>query len=115
VIVNDFEATDKLLKIIGFEEKSFQETKREKWTLGESKITIDTWPWIPTFVEVESPDEATVKKLSGLLGLRFAEALHGSVEVAYQKYYDVTEDEIDDWSEITFIPVPDWLEAKRRN
>ncbi|MEI6627183.1 MAG: hypothetical protein WCL61_01180 [bacterium] len=33
---------------------------------------------------------------------------------AYQKYYDLTEQEIDSWKEITFTPVPDWLEIKRR-
>ncbi|MFA6536253.1 MAG: CYTH domain-containing protein [Candidatus Paceibacterota bacterium] len=114
VIVSDFETTDKLLGIVGFEEKSFQETKREKWVLAESEITIDTWPWIPTFVEIESPNEEVIKKVSRLLGLNWGEALHGSVETAYQKYYNVTEDEIDDWREITFIPVPDWLEAKRK-
>lgn len=114
VIVNDFETTDKLLQVIGFQEKAFQETKREKWILAESEITIDTWPWIPTFVELESSNEETIRKLAKLLGLEWDRALHGSVETAYQKYYDVTEDEIDSWREITFTPVPDWLEAKRK-
>lgn len=114
VIVNDFETTDKLLQVIGFQGKAFQETKREKWILAESEITIDTWPWIPTFVELESSNEEIIKKLTGLLGLEWDRALHGSVETAYQKYYDVTEDEIDNWREITFTPVPDWLEAKRK-
>ena len=41
-------------------------------------------------------------------------ALHGSVETAYQDLFDVTEDEIDSWEEITFIPVPDWLEIRRK-
>ena len=26
----------------------------------------------------------------------------------------LSEEEIDDWGEITFVPVPDWLEAKRK-
>lgn len=112
--VSDFETMCDFLQACGFECRSYQETKREKWTLGESEITIDTWPWIPTFVEVESETEEEIRKVSDLLGFDWSTALHGSVETAYQALYDVTEDEIDGWEEITFTPVPDWLEIKRK-
>jgi len=114
VVVNDFDETCNLLLTLGFVQDSFQETKREKWTLEDSEITIDTWPWIPTFVELETSSEDKIKSLAKKLGLSWNEALHGSVETAYQKYYDVTEEEIDNWESITFIPVPDWLEIKRK-
>jgi len=32
---------------------SYQETRREKWMLDDAEVTIDTWPWIPTFIEIE--------------------------------------------------------------
>ena len=112
--VSDFETMCNFLQACGFDSKSYQETKREKWMLGESEITIDTWPWIPTCLEIESPIEEEIHKVSDLLGFDWKDAIHGSVENAYQKYYDVTEDEIDGWEEITFIPVPDWLEIKRK-
>ena len=113
-IVENFDKTNEFLEAIGFRERSYQETRREKWLLGESEITIDTWPWIPSFVEIESPAEEIIKDLTRRLGFKWEEALHGSVETAYQKYYDVTEDEVDDWESITFIPVPEWLEKKRK-
>ncbi len=112
--VSDFETMCDFLQACGFDSKSYQETKREKWMLGKSEITIDTWPWIPTFVEVESETEEDVREVSKLLGFDWAKALHGSVETVYQALFDVTEDEIDSWEEITFIPVPNWLEIKRR-
>jgi adenylate cyclase class 2 len=112
--VSDFETMCDFLQACGFDSKSYQETKREKWTLGESEITIDTWPWIPTFVEIESETEDEIRKVSNLLGFDWNKALHGSVETAYQDLFDVTEDEIDGWEEITFTPVPDWLEIKRK-
>jgi len=40
--------------------------------------------------------------------------LHGSVEIAYQNYYNVSEGEIDGWENITFIPTPDWLESQKK-
>src|SRR3989338_531852 len=53
VVVDDFEQTCQFLSVLGLGQKSYQETKREKWTMGNSEITIDTWPWIPTFLEIE--------------------------------------------------------------
>lgn len=114
IAVDDFNLACLFLEAVGFTQKSYQETKREKWTLGRAEITIDTWPWIPSFVEIEAPDEQTLKDISSKLGFDWAHALHGSVEIAYQAYYDVTEEEIDSWQTITFIPVPDWLEVKRK-
>lgn len=114
VDVNDFEMACDFLQACGFDSKSYQETKREKWTLGESEITIDTWPWIPTFVEIESKTEEEIYRVCDLLGFDWTKALHGSVENAYQDLFDVTDDEIDGWEEITFIPVPDWLEIRRK-
>lgn len=46
------------------------------------------------------------------LGLSCEQALHGSVEVAYQAAYDVSEAEIDGWEEIRFIDTPNWLLEK---
>jgi len=112
--VSDFETACNFLQATGLDSKSYQETKREKWKLGESEITIDTWPWIPTFVEVESETEEEIHKVSELLGFDWSTALHGSVETAYQDLFDVTEDEIDHWEQITFTPVPDWLEIRRK-
>ncbi|MEI6191071.1 MAG: CYTH domain-containing protein [bacterium] len=114
VDVSDFQMMCDFLQACGFDSKSYQETKREKWTLGASEITIDTWPWIPTFVEIESETEEEIRKVSGLLGFDWTKALHGSVETAYQDLFNVTDDEIDGWEEITFIPVPEWLEIKRK-
>ncbi|MBI2013219.1 MAG: CYTH domain-containing protein, partial [Candidatus Colwellbacteria bacterium] len=114
VEVSNFDETCNLLLALSFKQDSFQETKREKWEMDNCEITIDTWPWIPTFVELEAPDEPMIRSLAEKLGLDWNGALHGSVEIAYQKYYDVTEEEIDGWEQITFVPIPDWLEIKRK-
>jgi len=114
VEVSDFESACNLLLAMGLRADAYQETKREKWILGGSEVTIDTWPWIPTFAEIESPTEEKLKELANQLGFNWADAMHGSVETAYQKYYNVTEKEVDDWETINFTPVPEWLEIKRK-
>ena len=38
----------------GYKVKAYQETLREKWSLGDClEIAIDSIPWIPTYVELE--------------------------------------------------------------
>ncbi|MEI8187551.1 MAG: CYTH domain-containing protein [Candidatus Saccharibacteria bacterium] len=113
VTVLDFEDTCNFLESIGMKQKSYQVTKRESWLLDGVEIEIDTWPWIPQFVELEGKSEQSIKRVASKLEFDWQKALHGSVEIAYQAYFDVTEDEIDAWKEITFIPTPDWLEIKR--
>lgn len=114
LVINDFDAADSFLTEIGLESKSYQETKREKWMCGDVEVTIDTWPWIPSFAELEGPTEESVRGCATNLGFDWEDAMHGSVETVYQMHYDVTEEEIDGWETITFIPVPDWLEKRRK-
>jgi adenylate cyclase class 2 len=114
ITISNFDDTCEFLERIGMKMISYQETKRESWLLDEVEIEIDTWPWIPMFVEIEGKSEEAVRNVSAKLELEWEKALHGSVELAYQAYFDVSEEEIDSWNEITFIPTPDWLESKKR-
>jgi len=113
VIIDDFDKACELIEAIGLPAYSYQETKREKWMLGDVEITIDTWPWIPTFVEIEGANEESVRSVASRLQFDWSKAMHGSVETVYQMHYDFTESEIDHWESITFIPEPDWLLSKR--
>ena len=113
VEVLSFDDTCNFLESIGLKVKSYHVTRRESWLLNGVEVEIDTWPWIPQFVELEGKSEKVVRQVSNQLGLSWSKALHGSVETAYQSYYKLTEEEIDGWEEIVFGPVPDWLELKR--
>lgn len=112
--VSDFQTACKLLESVGLVSYSFQETKRESWKLGDVEVELDTWPWIPSFVELEAKTEESLRGAAKSLNLHYADALHGSVETAYQAVYDVSEEEVDSWAEIRFIDVPDWLMAKAK-
>lgn len=114
VTVSDFDMTCDFLLAIGLELKSYQETRREKWKLKDVEITIDTWPWVPTFAELEGPSEKIVKETAKILGLNWGEAIHGSVEPIYQMHYNFTDEEIDLWESITFTSPPKWLLAKKK-
>lgn len=90
--VDDFEEAVKLLKAIGCAEKAFQETKRELWLLDGVEVTIDEWPFLEPFVEVEGASEEEVKSASIKLGFEYQDAVFCSVDSQYSKKYDLSED-----------------------
>jgi adenylate cyclase class 2 len=113
--IDSFEAADSFLNELGLESKTYQETKRESWVLDDFEIELDEWPWAKPYIEIEGPDEASLKDFTSKLGLQWSGACHGSVEVVYQAEFVATDQEIDDIPVITFKePVPAWLEARRR-
>lgn len=114
VEVSSFDATVEFLESIGLVQTSYQETKRESWRLDGVEIELDEWPWIQPFIEVEAKTEDKLLEAVNKLGLDMNDAKHGSVEIAYQAEFDVSEVEIDSWKEITFGAVPEELAKKRR-
>jgi hypothetical protein len=78
------------------------------------EIELDQWPWTKPYAEIEAHSEQELRAVAEKLGLDWNKVLHGSVEVVYMAEYDVTEEDVNTWPEISFIPVPDWLEAKRK-
>lgn len=112
--VDSFEKSCEFLRAVGFELKVVQETRREKWVYKDVEITIDTWPWVPSFVEMESKDEKVLREVVKELGFDWDSGMHGSVETIYQMHYDFSESEIDHWESITFIPEPEWLLDRKK-
>lgn len=100
--VDNFDAAVKLLEEIGCERKSYQETKRELWTLDDAEITIDEWPFLEPFVEIESSSEKSVKNISEKLDFNYADAVFGGVGKLYKMKYGIPPDEVNDLPKIVF-------------
>jgi len=69
-------------------------TKREKWILDDVEVTIDTWPFLETFVEVEGETMPEVQKVSDKLGFIWKEARFVNVTDLYMEKYDITKEQI---------------------
>lgn len=82
--VTDLHAMAEILRGLGLREVRYQENYREEWRLGEVAFDFDTWPDLPTFIEIEGPDEASVRQAAALLDLDYAEARFGSVDEIYK-------------------------------
>lgn len=92
VVVDDFDKAAEFLEISGCTKKAYQETRRELWQLDGVDITIDEWPFLPPFVEVEGADEMSVKKVSEKIGFDYAQAMFCHVGVLYGLHYHCDED-----------------------
>ncbi len=114
LVVDNFATARSFVEVIGLTQKNYQETRRESWKLGDTEIDIDFWPWIPPLVEIEAPSEDEVYAVAEKLKLAKGQALHGSVETAYQAVYNVTDDEVNQCPEIKFVEIPDWLRERAR-
>ena len=68
--INLFEDGIELLRNVGCIEKAYQETRRDLWMLDGVEITIDEWPFLEPYVEVEGGSESAVKKGLGKAGIR---------------------------------------------
>ncbi len=111
VEVSDYDDAILFLKGCGLKIKARQETKREIWRFGDVEICIDTWPWIPTFIEIEGPTEESVWEMANKLGFKKNQAKFGSVDTTYQHYYGIDTDTVNlHTPEISFdMEPPKWV------
>jgi adenylate cyclase class 2 len=118
VVIDDYENGVLFMRGCGLEEKAEQESLRETWVYetddGEVEICIDTWPWIPTFIEVEGPTEKSVWGTAKSLGFSKEQAKFGSVDTTYQHYYGVDTDIVNlHTPKILFnMEPPEWAKNK---
>jgi len=94
ITVSDYGEAIKLLEGIGCPIKAYHESKRELWTLEGVEITIDEWPFLEPFIEVEGKSEKAVKNVSEKIGFDWQEAKFCAVGRLYKEKYGVSLDEI---------------------
>lgn len=84
LIIDDFDNAVELLEKMGCTPESYQETRRELWLLDNVEITIDTWPFYGSFVEVEGTSEEIVQAVATKIGFDWSKALFCGVSKLYQ-------------------------------
>jgi len=89
VKVSDFEETDKILNELGYVAHSYQESKRTRYILNGVELDIDTWPYIPTYLEIEGKNEEEVIKTAELLGLDKNKFTSVDVQSVYRDFYKI--------------------------
>lgn len=94
IVISDYESGVHLLESIGCVQKAYQESLRELWRIDEVDVTIDEWPFLEPYIEVEGLSEEVVKEISEKLGFDYGTALFDSVDAQYSKKYNITIDAV---------------------
>ena len=90
--VDDFDKTNKILEELGYTPRNYQENRRIQYIFDGVEIDIDSWPMIPTYLEIEGNSEEEVYKTVELLGYKMEDVTTRDVEGIYKDYgHDVLE------------------------
>lgn len=77
------EAND-FLQALGYSHKSYQEKRRISYVLDNHEIDIDTWPGLPTYMEIEGESEEDLNKILNLLGYSMKDTVSCTVDEIYK-------------------------------
>lgn len=86
VEVSDFDTTAKIFSNIKFKKQIYQESKRLLFRFEDIEFNLDTWPGIPTYLEIEASSIERVKEGLRMLGLEGKEFGNAPVYHVYTKY-----------------------------
>lgn len=91
VEVSDFDKTVQIFAEAGWKYKTFQESKRETWRLGDVEVVIDEWPWLKPYIEIEGESEAEIRAAAVKLGLSWDDVIFGHIDALYEREYEFKE------------------------
>lgn len=87
--VSDFEQTHIILNKLGYKAHTYQENKRTRYVLDGVEIDIDTWPYIPTYVEIEGKSTQDVQNMINKLELSNKKITSIDVQGVFKKFYKI--------------------------
>ena len=116
-IGESFDQGLKFLRSIGLEEKSYQETIREKWSHPLAhEITFDIIPGLPIYMEIDCTDEDKLNKLVSLLKLDKKDMHYGSYDKTFTEYYGIPSQKIiDKTPKLTFEQVKGQISPRKNH
>jgi adenylate cyclase class 2 len=71
---------------LGYTPKAYQENRRHSFKLDGAQLEIDSWPRIPTCLEIEADSTAEVVRVAALLGFTEAELAGENTTKVYARY-----------------------------
>ncbi len=87
--VSNFEETNLILEELGYKSRSYQENKRIRYLLNDVELDIDSWPYIPTYLEIEGKDKESVLNMIKLLEVNNDKVTTIDVENIFKTFYNI--------------------------
>lgn len=87
--VSNFEETNRMLEELGYKAHTYQENKRIRYMLDDVELDIDSWPYIPTYLEIEGKSEEAVKSMIKLLEVDKEKVTSLDVQGVFKEFYNI--------------------------
>lgn len=87
--ISDVEKGRAFLEALGLVAYRRQEKKRHKFLFKDVIIDIDTWPKVPTYVELEGPSEDHIREVAKLLGFDWKDAVFEPPRYVIEHRYNI--------------------------
>ena len=87
--VEDFDKANEFLEKIGFINRSYQENERIQFILNNVEIDIDSWPMIPTYMEIEGASEEEVLNMKRVLNIDESNVTILNCDDIYRQIYKI--------------------------
>ena len=87
--ISDLEAAVSLFEAVGFVAYRRQQKKRHTLELDGVTFDIDTWPRIPTYIELEGESLEALKKAAKTIGLDWSRAVFKDARSVIEEVYHI--------------------------
>jgi adenylate cyclase class 2 len=89
IIVNNFDKTKEILNELGYESRNYQENYRRIYLLNNTEISVDSWPLIPTYAEIEGKTNEDVQNVLELVNTENYKVTTLDVDSIYREIYGI--------------------------
>ena len=86
--VEDFDRANEILNQLGYFHRNYQENYRKVYLLDGVEISIDSWPLIPSYVEIEGKTNDDVLNVLRLIG-EYGNEITFDVDTIYKDIYGI--------------------------
>ena len=88
-VVDDAAKAELFVNKLGYPSIRHQEKMRHTFELNGVTLDIDTWPKVPTYVEIEGTSENDLKKMADLLGLNWNDVVLDNPRAVIENRYNI--------------------------
>lgn len=89
IVVSDFETTNEMLEELGYTHRNYQENLRQVFMLDGVEISVDSWPLIPPYAELEGKDLESINKVMQKLGVSQDKITTLDITSIYKEIYNI--------------------------
>ena len=83
--VSDLDTTLKILEKIGITSRGYQENLRTEYRINDAEVSIDSWPHLNPYIEIEARNAAQVEETAKLLGYQKSDLTSVNTEKLYEE------------------------------